>query len=109
LSASSGDADDAATARGHASQADLGRFVAAVDRNNDGFLSLEELADDMGASRTCMPRYFVPEKELERTSKGARQSLQADFDSADRNRDGRLSIGELERAVQEPAVLFRGR
>jgi hypothetical protein len=109
LSASSGQADDAATGRAHASQADVGRFFAAVDRNNDRFLTLEELADDMGVSRTCLPRHLAPEQELERMSKGAHQGLQADFESADRNRDSRLSIGELQRAVQEPAVLLRGR
>ena len=37
------------------------------------------------------------------------QSLQDNFESADRNRDGRLSINELQRAVHEPAVLLRGR
>ena len=109
LSASSGHAADAATGRQHASQDDLERFFDAVDRNNDGFLTLEELAEDFGVSRTCLPRHLAPEKPLERMSKRAQPSLQADFDSADRNSDGRLSIGELQRAVQEPAVLLRGR
>jgi Ca2+-binding EF-hand superfamily protein len=109
LGASSGNAGDAATGRHHASQDDLERFFDAVDRNNDGFLTLEELAEDFGVSRTCLPRHLAPAKALERMSKRADPSLQADFDSADRNGDGRLSFGELQRAVHEPAALLRGR
>lgn len=98
-----------ALGRAQTSQDDLQRFFAAVDRNDDGFLTLEEVADEMGVSRTCLPRHLIPKEALERMSTKARQSFQADFDSADRNRDGRLSIGEVQRAVHEAAVMGRGR
>jgi len=88
----------------YTSQDDLQRFFAAVDRNDDGLLSLEEVADEMGVSRTCLPVNLIPKEELERILTKAHQSLQAEFDSADRNRDGRLSIGEVQRAVHETAV-----
>lgn len=104
-----GNTGSPAPGRAHTSQDDLQRFFAAVDRNDDGFLTLEEVADEMGVSRTCLPRHLISKEALERMSTKARQSLQADFDSADRNRDGRLSIGEVQRAVHEAAVLGRGR
>jgi len=99
-----GDTGRPALGRAHTSQGDVQRFFASVDRNDDGFLTLEEVADEMGVSRTCLPVHLIPKEALERMSTEARQSLQADFDSADRNRDGRLSIGEVQRAVHETAV-----
>jgi hypothetical protein len=104
-----GDTGDPAPGQAHASHESLRRFFASVDRNSDGLLTLDELAEDMGVNRTCLPRDTIPEKALERMSTEAHQSLRADFDSADQNRDGRLSIGELRRAVHEPAALVRGR
>ena len=90
----------------------LGRahtFFAAVDRNDDGFLTLEEVADEMGVSRTCLPAHLIPKEVRERISTEARRSLQPEFDSADRDGDGRLSIGEVQRSLHEAAVPGRGR
>ena len=99
-----GNTGSPALGRAHASQDDLQRFFAAVDRNDDGFLTLEEVADEMGVTRTCLPVHLIPKEARERMSTEARQSLQAEFDSADRDRDGRLSIGEVQRAVHEATV-----
>ena len=84
-------------------------FFAAADRNDDGFLTLEEVADELGVSRTCLPVHLIPKEARARMLARARESIQGDFDSADRNRDGRLSIGEVKRAVHEAAALDRGR
>lgn len=104
-----GDTDPSAFGRADSPREDLQRFFAAVDRNDDGFLTLGEVADEMGVSRTCLPGYLIPKEERERLSIEARERLRAEFDAADRNRDGRLSIGEVQRAVPETAVPGRGR
>lgn len=99
-----GDGDTGSPARGRAHT-----FFAAADRNDDGFLTLEEVADEMGVRRTCLPVHLIPKEQLERISTEARQSLQADFDSADRDGDGRLSVSEVQLALHEAAAPGRGR
>ena len=104
-----GNTDSPALGRAHPSQDDHQNFLAAADQDADGFLTVEEVAEEMGIGRTCLPVHLIPQEEREPMSARARESIQADFDSADRNRDGRLSIGEFKRAVHETAARDRGR